>query len=59
MTDSTQVAIAMTFKKSTKTTHVYEGNDESPISVLYIKKHGLPATPPVFINISIEVPTND
>jgi hypothetical protein len=54
MSDST-AKIEMTFKKSTKGTHVYESNDtEACITQLYIKKHGLPAVPPVFITITLE-----
>lgn len=59
MTDSTQVAISMTFRKSTKGTHVYEGPEDSPIPTLYIRKNGLPASPPVFITVTIEVPNNE
>lgn len=47
--------ISMKLSKSTKGTHVYnEVGDEPIIPTLYIKKSGLPDSPPKNINIRIE-----
>ena len=45
----------MKLTKSTKGTHVY-GNDseDAPVSTIYIKKSGLPSTPPDSITIDID-----
>lgn len=46
--------IKMTLKKSTKGTHVYEAPD-SDVPTIYIRKSGLPDTPPEEITLRIEV----
>ena len=47
--------IMMTKMKETKGTVVYESKDvNAAISVVYVKKTGLPATPPENIKISLE-----
>ena len=50
---STQVTL--TFKKSTKGTHVYEDvDDDAPIPTLYIKRGSLPSDPPNILIITVE-----
>jgi hypothetical protein len=47
--------IKMEFTKSTKGTHVYANNDaDTPVSTIYIKRNGLPSTPPATITLSLE-----
>ena len=54
------ITIKMQFKKDTKHTQVYEAISETaPISVLYIKKHGL-VIAPTDIEVTInELPANN
>lgn len=47
------IKIEMTFLRSTKGTHVYQGTDDD-IPTLYIKKSALPDTPPEVITVTIE-----
>jgi len=45
----------MTFKKSTKGTHVYGSvNNDAPVAVLYIKKDALPKDIPQNIKVTID-----
>lgn len=48
--------ITMTYKKSTKNTHVYENNDnDSPLPVIYIKRNSLPDNEPKTITVTISL----
>ena len=52
--------IEMTYKKSTKGTHVYEDKSEhAVIPSVYIRKHGLSNTPPDVIILVIVTPDED
>ena len=47
--------ITLKFSKSTKNTHVYtDDSDDAIVPSVYIKKHGLPSTPPQKIKLTIE-----
>ena len=47
--------IVMEFSKSTKGTHVYANGDaDSPVSSIYIKRIKLPSEPPVNITLTID-----
>lgn len=49
-----KIEIKLNFIRSTKGTHLY-GTDstETPITSLYVKKHGLPETPPPAILVIV------
>ena len=47
-----KIKVAMTFSKSTKSTHVYSAESEV-IPTLYIKKEGLPEEPPKKLTVEI------
>ena len=47
--------IEMTYKKSTKGTHVYESDSEACVTTIYIKKIGMPIAHEM-ITVTIESP---
>lgn len=54
MSDNNEINVDMTYRKSTKHTHVYaDDNEGAAIPSLYIKKSACPATPPDVISVTV------
>jgi len=49
------IVTEMAFAKSTKGTHVFtDESDNTPITTLYIKRHGFVGDPPQTISVTVE-----
>jgi hypothetical protein len=51
----TQIVTEMTYDKSTKGTYVFtDSKSDTPITTLYIKRHGFQGEPPSSITVTVE-----